>query len=132
MNLSPKYGVNPSIKACFWCSKPTDEILLLGDHYKRGQEAPMYLVTDYEPCQTCLDAFAQGILIVEATEEPQHVDQQKLDQGYPTGCHWVVTRDFITRTFEESAAKQILKAGKAMIGHELAEMLGFFNTDLAD
>lgn len=129
MQISKKYGLNPSIKTCFWCGESTNEILLFGDRYKHDQEAPMNIIADYEPCDACMEQFKQGILIVEGSAEPNVKDQPRLDQGYPTGNHWVVTREYVQRAFAPEAANQILAAGKAMIGHELAEMLGFFNQE---
>lgn len=130
MYLSKKHGLNPSIKTCFWCGESTNEILLFGASYKRGEEAPMQVITDYQPCEKCLELFNQGILVVEASETPQHEDQPCLDQGYPTGHHWVITEEAIQRIFNQDATQQILTARKCMIGRELAEMLGFYTFEV--
>lgn len=35
IELSPKYGVNPTIPVCFWCGKEKNEIALMGRVRKR-------------------------------------------------------------------------------------------------
>lgn len=126
IRLSQKYGLNPSIKTCFWCEESTNEIVLFGDHYKHNEKAPHQVIMDYEPCEKCQQDFAQGILIVEATEHPTHAGQARLDQGYPTGRHWIVKPEAIELIFTPEAAQTILTAGKCMIGQELAKHLGFY------
>lgn len=123
--------LNPNSNICFWCGTSKAEVLLFGNVYKHGEKATPNIVRDYEPCDACMEQFSQGILIVEASETPNVKNQPRLDQGYPTGNYWVVTREYIQRVFTTEAANQILAAGKAMLGHELAETLGFFDQELS-
>lgn len=126
IHLRQKHDLNPSIKTCFWCGESTNEIVLFGDHFKRDEEAPRQIIMNYEPCEKCQQDFAQGILVVEATEQPTNSGQARLDQGYPTGRHWIVKPEAIELIFTPEAAQTILAAGKCMIGQELAKHLGFY------
>lgn len=127
MRLNPKHGVNPTIRQCFWCGESTDEILLLGDAME-GQ-APMHMVLDYAPCDHCVEAFEQGILIIEVSKTPMQKKQPDLGGAYPTGAHWVVTEECVTRLLDESIANDILKARKALITKQDAVHLGLYPTE---
>lgn len=129
MILNPKHGVNPTIRQCFWCGESTDEILLLGDAIK--EQAPMHMVIDYEPCQHCVEAFEQGILIIEVSKTPVQDKQPDLGGAYPTGAHWVVTEDCIERLLQASTAKEILKTRRAMITKQDAVKLGLYPSEEA-
>lgn len=126
MNLHPKHGFNPAIQNCFWCGE-SKGVLLLGAAIK--DEAPREMVTDYEPCDKCAESFKQGILVVEASETPLQANQPILDQGYPTGSYWVVTSDWVKRSFKPDIAETIIKANKMMISKEFADMLGFHEVE---
>jgi len=70
ISLHPEHGLNPTITKCFWCNEPKNEILLLGVKHK--DRAPMYIIADYEPCEKCAAQWAQGITLIEATENDLH------------------------------------------------------------
>ena len=89
ITVSPKHGVNPSIAVCFWCGKEKNDIVLLGK-LKNDAEAPRKAVFNYDPCDDCKKRFAQGVLIMEGTSEPQHEGQKPLGGAYPTGAFAVV------------------------------------------
>jgi hypothetical protein len=127
MILNPKHGVNPTIRQCFWCGEDTGEILLLGDAMK--EQAPMHSVTDYNPCDRCTDAFDQGILIIEVSRTPLQDKQPDLQGTYPTGAHWVITEEAVTRLLNASAAESILKARKAFITKQDAIVFGLYPTE---
>lgn len=127
MILNPKHGVNPTIRQCFWCGEDTGEILLLGNAMK--DQAPMHMVTDYNPCDRCMENFDQGILIVEVSRTPLQDNQPDLGGAYPTGAHWVITEEAVCRLLDESIAKDILKARKAFITKQDAVHLGLYPTE---
>jgi hypothetical protein len=124
MKLHEDYGVNPTIRTCFFCGENTNEVVLLGDTVKG--EAPRFAVVGYEPCEKCQETFKQGILIIEAEKQPVSPNQPDLCGGYPTGSHWVVTEDAIQRMLEPSMAQDILKARMAMISRKTAQALGLY------
>lgn len=86
--ISPKHGVNPSMDLCAFCHKPKG-IALMGK-LPGDREAPREIITDYEPCDECKEHFAEGVLIVEASETPIGPGQPPIQEGvYPTG-RWMV------------------------------------------
>lgn len=105
IELSPKYGVNPTISVCFWCGKEKNELALMGRVRKRDPhtgrvvkgsdvEMPMRMVLDYEPCDCCKEQFEQGVHLVEVTA---YVDDERpafTKDGdrpmYPTGRSVVI------------------------------------------
>ena len=103
IEISKKYGVNPTIPVCFFCGEQKNEIALLGHigDRRKGEdiEAPRYAVLDYEPCDCCKDKFNQGVLFIEVTSrqpEDRRPAISKDDRGvfvYPTGRHVVVKRE---------------------------------------
>lgn len=42
IELSPKYGVNPTIPVCFWCGKEKNEIALMGRVRKKDTRNTAY------------------------------------------------------------------------------------------
>lgn len=125
VTLHKDYGVNPTIRTCFFCGESTNEIVLLGDAIKG--EAPKHAVMGYEPCENCRKNFKQGILIIEAETSPVSPNQPDLCGAYPTGSHWVVTEDAIQRMLEPSMAQDVLKARMAMISRKTAQTLGLYS-----
>lgn len=104
IQLSPKYGVNPTIPICFWCGEERGEVALLGhigDGRKREDfEAPMHMVIDFEPCEKCKQNMAKGFTIMEATNRPNSVSSVEMQRGiYPTGRFVVLKMETATRIF---------------------------------
>lgn len=134
IELSPKYGVNPTIPVCFWCGKEKNEIALMGRVRKRESrntaygtrstrvvdndvEMPMRMVLDYEPCDCCKEQFSKGVQLIECTNRP--VDERpalsKDDIGnsvYPTGRTLVLKPEAAQRMF--NIDKSMLEAGKKL------------------
>ena len=63
INLSPKYGVNPSVLHCFICGKETG-LALLGK-LKGDAEAPRDISNPSEICDDCKKALEKGKFILE-------------------------------------------------------------------
>lgn len=114
LKLSPKYGVNPTISACFFCGEDKGIALMGHIHEKdekgrsiRGSdvEAPRRMVFDYEPCDKCKKKMAQGITIVEVNP--------------PTGAFNVITKESFERVFRdligEDNYKNVLKRGMMLL-----------------
>lgn len=103
IKLSPKHGVNPTIPVCFWCGKEKNEVALMG--YMKGKDgtdiaAPMHMVIDYEPCETCRKNMEQGFTLIEATSKPNATSNVEIQHGvYPTGRYAVLKREAAERVF---------------------------------
>ena len=104
MHLSKKHGLNPSISKCFFCGEDKD-IILFG-HLPKDAEAPMHVMTDYEPCNTCAETFKTGVLLVECAPNPLTKNQPAIQSGaYPTGSYAVIKAEAYDRIFGASAPK---------------------------
>ena len=66
INLSPKYGVNPSILHCFICGKETG-LALLGK-LKGDAEVPKDMINPNELCDDCKKALEKGKFIIEVKD----------------------------------------------------------------
>ena len=66
INLSPKYGVNPSVLHCFICGKETG-LALLGK-LKNDAEAPHDISNPSELCDDCKKALEKGKFILEVED----------------------------------------------------------------
>lgn len=110
IQLSPKYGVNPTIPVCFWCGEERGEIALLGrigDGRKNEDfEAPHYAVIDFEPCDKCRRNMAMGFTLMEATQHPNRRTNVPSQSGvYPTGRYVVVKPEAVQRIFGDMSAQ---------------------------
>lgn len=66
ISIHPRYGLNPSMGACFICGDDTGEILLLGNN--KGAEAPRKMVSG-SLCPTCQKAVDMGaVMLVEVKD----------------------------------------------------------------
>lgn len=101
IELSPKYGVNPTSRICCWCGK-SKGIAMLGHIRKKDKngrvihnsdlEAPREMVLDYDMCDNCLDKLkkANAVGVIEISEIPRHTGMQPIRNGekgqplYPT------------------------------------------------
>lgn len=112
IRLSEKHGLNPSLAVCFWCGKERGDLVLLG-RLKNDEEAPRYMVVDFEPCDHCREGMAQGFTLIEATTSPNSVCDREMQSGvYPTGRYVVVTKDAARRMFGDPNIKT---GGKAFL-----------------
>ena len=69
INLSPKYGVNPSVLHCFICGKETG-LALLGK-LKGDAEAPHDISNPNELCDDCKKALEKGKFILEVEDNSE-------------------------------------------------------------
>ena len=73
IELSPKYGLNPTIKMCFYCGEESGEIAIMGRIREKGAngkpvkdsdiEAPRQMLLDYQPCEKCKEKLKDKFLI---------------------------------------------------------------------
>lgn len=112
IKLSPNHGLNPCIPVCFFCGQDKNEVALLGQIGKKGEdlEAPRRAVLDYVPCEKCQENFAQGVLLIEVTDYP-NVDCQPpiAPNAYPTGRHFVVKPEALIGDFKAGSKALVLK-----------------------
>lgn len=118
INLSPKYGVNPTIPVCFWCGQERNEVALMGrigDGRKHEDfEAPMRMVIDYEPCEECKKKMESGFTVMEATTAPNNTTSIEIQSGvYPTGRFVVLKKESANRIFRGMD----ISRGKAFLEH---------------
>lgn len=124
IQLSPKFGLNPTIPVCFWCGSDKNEIAVLGriGNEIRGEdfEAPKHMVLDYEPCDNCRENMSKGFTVMEATNRPNSVTNMEIQSGvYPTGRFVVLRIEAAKRMFNP----EILTIGKAFIDVKLFDQL---------
>lgn len=134
IELSPKYGVNPTIPVCFWCGKEKGEIALMGRVRKKQTrntaqgtrstetvdndvQAPTHMVLNYEPCECCKENFKKGVHLVEVTphaedERPAFTKSDNDTLLYPTGRCMVVTPEGARKVF--GLPDDMLEAGKKL------------------
>lgn len=110
--LSPKHGVNPCMRVCFWCGE-VDGIALMGriqrkdPHTGRAirgsdEEAPKQAVLDYDPCPKCRENWNIGIVCLEAVTEQPMDNRPPIQEGvYPTGRYVVIKEEAAERVFPE-------------------------------
>ena len=85
INLSPKYGVNPSVLHCFICGKETG-LALLGK-LKDDAEAPHDISNPNELCDDCKKALEKGKFILEVE------DNSKEDNPKRTGRYVCIKKE---------------------------------------
>jgi len=128
IRLHKEHGLNPTMPVCFWCGKDTGEIALLGAAFKG--EAPMRMVMDYTPCDSCKTDFAKGVVLVQVTEHPNTAQQPPIQGNlYPTGKLCVVTDECIERMFNEDASARVLKSRKAFLDRQAWKEIGLPESD---
>ena len=127
IRLHPKHGLNPTVSTCFWCGATKNELVLLGAAYK--EEAPMHMITSYEPCDECTKNFDKGITLIEVSTSSkftEHPPIQKNPNLYPTGRIMVVRAEAAPRIFN-AHVEAVLEKRKAFIDEtgysKLIEML---------
>lgn len=93
IRLSENHGVNPSLGLCFWCGEEDGTLLLLG-RLPNDAEAPRKVCASYEPCDKCTAGMAQGITLMEATQDG------------PTGRYVVLKEQAILQIFEPGETRE--------------------------
>lgn len=127
IKLSPNHGLNPTIPVCFWCGQQKNEVALLGK-LKGDAEAPMHVVLDYEPCDSCREVFKKGIHVVGVTEVAPREGMLPI-QGkdgvnlYPTGSFFVATEQWATSFFDDSMLETILAKKKVLMDDSLVRSM---------
>lgn len=121
IRLSPKHGVNPSLLICFFCGEAT-AVALCG-RLREDAEAPRRMVDGYEPCNTCKEKFAQGILFMEVSEYPLEDNQPSLNGYYPTGSYSVITEHGARDILKEPMLSEVLAARECLVDRETYKLI---------
>ncbi len=128
IKLSPKHGLNPSIRHCFWCGKE-DGLVLLGK-LPGDKEAPRNVIVDYEPCAKCKEIFDKGILVAGVTRKPviENMDPIGYDGEfplYPDGSHFVASEDWARRMYSvpeaEKTLERVLEQRRVLMDSEIVK-----------
>lgn len=75
---------------------------MLGKYGGRGQdlEAPMGILLDYSPCESCLETQKLGVTLMEVTKKSNFENQPEIQNGiYPTGKWCVIRKDASDKMF---------------------------------
>ena len=111
------------LSKCFWCGGEKNELILLGDRARASDRKKwcdnksMGVVTNYEPCDKCKEAFAKGIQLIEAQDDPMNPDQPAIIEGvYPTGRYWVVKKGVLGNLPEDQTTMFIKEKDAREIG----------------
>jgi hypothetical protein len=89
IRLHKEHGLNPTISTCFFCGQDKNELVLLGAAYK--EQAPMHMVMNKEPCDTCKGYMEQGVMLISVR------DGEHGDNPYKTGKIAVVKVEYMQR-----------------------------------
>lgn len=95
IRLHPEHGLNPTISQCMYCGKDKNELALLGAGYK--ERAPMHMVLDIEPCDSCKEKYAgEGVFVVEL-EWSEHNHGNPPKGTPPTGRFFCIKDEALIR-----------------------------------
>lgn len=131
IEISPKYGVNPTIPVCAFCGKEKNEIALMGRMRSKGCsdiEAPRQMIVDYEPCDECQALMSKGCTIFEVSETPIAENQPPMQESdgvklYPTGTFVVLHDDDVKEIFEESVANRIVESRQCLMPGRIVQQI---------
>jgi hypothetical protein len=135
IKISPKHGLNPTMPICFFCGKPTGEIVLFGriKEKRNGRavansdiKAPCCMVLNYEPCDTCKSTMSKGITIIEVMDSSMAPECSEIISGaVPTGKWSVITESSFKQVFESKIEPEVyqsvLSKGKLLLDKQIYE-----------
>lgn len=119
IQLSEKYGVNPSINVCFYCGEDKNELVLPG-RLKGDVEAPRRGVWDKKPCDTCKGYMEQGIILI-SVDEAKTTDREN---PWRSGGWVVIREEAFRRMFTGDVVEHACKARVCFVPNEAWDMLG--------
>ena len=125
IELSPKYGLNTAITKCFWCRKEPVGIALLGrikTKEDKDVKAPPSVITSYEPCEACKEAFSKGIHVIGVTKDQPEDGRPPLQKNpdlYPTGAFFVCSENFVKNNFNGEILEEILEKRKLLMDNDM-------------
>lgn len=117
--ISPQYGVNPGMSACFFCGSEKSELCLYG-RLKGDAKAPMHTLINYEPCEQCKKRFQGSVVMMAVTETPVVKELPPITAHglFPTGAYMVVDNADVEKLYGMEAAKPIIEAGTVLMSQE--------------
>lgn len=108
--ISPAFGLNPTIVKCFWCGEDINVRLMgrIRNDICDDVLAPDHMIFDYKPCPKCKELFSKGCTCVEVTNAPNANAYVSFPntECYPTGSYTIIDKDF---------AEKIFKTNKPMV-----------------
>lgn len=136
IELSPKYGLNPTIPICFFCGEPKPEIAIMGrmrKHDENGRplkgsdiEAPKHMILDYTPCDKCNEIMQKGITLIGVKpSDGRHLDISK--GFYPVGNFVTVQTEGFDHVFKDVLDKNtydnVIKTKRLLIDSDELDKL---------
>jgi len=117
IEISKKYGANPSIQKCFWCGEDKGVVLFgrIRNKNNKDAEAPKHVITDYELCDKCKEYVGDNLMVIEVTDIPNEttnvpVKGDGANEYYPTG-RWLCLK----------GKSKVVENGKVLAHPELFE-----------
>lgn len=113
IQLSPKYGVNPSVGLCWICGNENGTIILPG-RLPDDKQAPRSAVWDATPCPACADAMQKGIMLIELSREPKTGEHP----GTVPRTGWIaaITEEAFLRCFTGGDFEEVKKSRLCYVG----------------
>lgn len=115
LHLHPKFGVNPSLGLCFFCSK-AKEVILAGAF--GGNEAPREAVWNKDPCDECQKLMAAGVMLISVR------NGESGKNPYRTGHMSVVKDEAIHRLLPPELVEDVIRKRVAFVVDEAWDALG--------
>ena len=124
IELSPNYGLNPTIGICFFCGEETRTIAIAGK-LPNDEKAPTKDVLNYEPCDKCRAKFEQGIAFFGVTKTALDNRPEIALNTYLTGSAIVLTEDDVRNAqfIKDEIKDKIIETGHALIPEDLLQAL---------
>ena len=109
ITLHREHGLNPTMPVCAYCGESKQTIALLGASYKG--KAPMKMILDLEPCDTCKSNMSKGITFVEVNSEEERIPQGYIVVSEEYFKHVFKDEDF----FEKVLEKRVIHVPKGFV-----------------
>lgn len=104
IEISPAFGLNPTIIKCFWCMEDINVKLMgrIKNDICDDVVAPDHMILDYKPCPKCKQLFDKGCICIEITDKPNKNAYIPFPntECYPTGSYTVLEKDFAEKIFK--------------------------------
>lgn len=122
-----------ALTKCYFCHE-NDAIIMntrLTPALAKSVESMNGMVINMEPCQKCQDAMKKGVLLITIDDDKSGPgwNKEKMPNPYRTGGWFVVSDDFVKRTFDVHNADYAIKHRWMFIEDAAARMLGLFDAE---
>ncbi len=114
-------------EACPLCAKTEDGPIIMNsilttDRAKKVEELNGKVIGMMDkPCSECQELMKQGILLIGVIDSKSndHVNP------YRSGNQWVVSEEFVRKSFDSKSAEAVVKKGASFFSVEAAHKMGF-------